>query len=90
VRYGVDPLEQFNAFRQIANHGWNLLAIYHSHLAGSPEPSPTDIAQATYPEAVYLVWSRSEQGWVCRAYQIYQDRGREIEIKLVEDTQRGI
>ncbi len=33
------------------------LGIFHSHPAGPPVPSPTDIAQAAYPDSIYVVIS---------------------------------
>lgn len=84
VRYALDPLEQFGAFQRIAENGWKLLAIYHSHLGGPATPSPTDKAGATYPEAVYIIWSRVEQEMGCRGFQINQGKVREIEISVIE------
>jgi proteasome lid subunit RPN8/RPN11 len=33
------------------------LGIFHSHPAGPPVPSPTDIAEAAYPDSIYVVIS---------------------------------
>lgn len=35
--------------------GLELIGLYHSHPASDPLPSPTDIAQATYPRTPYLI-----------------------------------
>lgn len=37
--------------------GLELTAIYHSHPHGPEKPSPTDLADATYPDSVYLIVS---------------------------------
>jgi proteasome lid subunit RPN8/RPN11 len=52
-RFRMNPLEQLRAFEQIESAEEELLAIYHSHPAGPPHPSETDIAEAFYP--VYTV-----------------------------------
>ncbi|NIN95959.1 MAG: hypothetical protein GTO49_13495, partial [Anaerolineae bacterium] len=31
VTYRLDPEEQYRAFTEIEEEGWELLAIYHSH-----------------------------------------------------------
>jgi len=35
----------------------DLVAIYHSHPVSQPYPSPTDRAEAHYPDAAYVVVS---------------------------------
>lgn len=37
--------------------GLELAAIYHSHPSGPETPSPADVAQAYYPDAVYIICS---------------------------------
>lgn len=73
VRYRMDPQEQFEAFNWIESNGLELVAIYHSHPNGPPGPSLTDIAEAYYPEVVYLIWSRQQSEWQCLGFAI-QDR----------------
>jgi proteasome lid subunit RPN8/RPN11 len=70
VRYRIDPHEQIAAFNLIDAQGLELVGIYHSHPAGPPAPSPTDIAEAFYPEAVYLIWSAPAGDWHCKAFLI--------------------
>jgi proteasome lid subunit RPN8/RPN11 len=57
VIYRIDPKEQFRVFKEIEDEGLDLVAIYHSHTRSPAYPSNTDVAQAYYPEAVYLIVS---------------------------------
>jgi proteasome lid subunit RPN8/RPN11 len=83
-RYRIDPHEQLAAFNQIDEQGLELVGIYHSHPQGPDELSPTDLAEAYYPEAAYLVWSGEGGEWVCAAYAIQQDGVTRVSIELVE------
>jgi proteasome lid subunit RPN8/RPN11 len=82
VRYLVDAQEQLQAFCQMEERGWELLGIYHSHLHGPDEPSPTDIAEAYYPEAIHLIWSCRTGMWKCRGFLIRDGRIQDIPIFL--------
>jgi proteasome lid subunit RPN8/RPN11 len=82
VRYRIDPHEQIAAFNLIDDQGLELVGIYHSHPAGPPDPSPTDIAEAFYPEAVYLIWSAQTGDWHCRAYLIQDAQVFPVEISV--------
>jgi proteasome lid subunit RPN8/RPN11 len=84
VRYRMDPQAQIDAFLALENQGQELLAIYHSHPAGPETPSPTDIAEAYYPDSLYLIWSPAAAGWRCRGFQIV--RGAVTEIDVVRST----
>jgi [CysO sulfur-carrier protein]-S-L-cysteine hydrolase len=55
--YQIAPLESFRLFRQIREEGLDHLGLYHSHPASDNIPSPTDIAQAYYPEQAYFIIS---------------------------------
>lgn len=69
-RYVIDPREQLKAFRTIEAAGEELAAIYHSHPVSQPYPSPTDRAEAHYPDAFYILLSlRTGQAEV-RAFRI--------------------
>ena len=59
--YEMDPKQQAETMLAIEANGDDLLAIYHSHPAGPTTPSPTDVAQAYYPESIYLIVSFASQ-----------------------------
>jgi proteasome lid subunit RPN8/RPN11 len=82
VRFRIDPQEQLAAFNRFEEQDWELLGIYHSHPNGPDEPSPTDIAEAFYPEAVYLIWSCRTGAWNCRGFMIRDGAVSEISLLL--------
>jgi proteasome lid subunit RPN8/RPN11 len=82
--YQLDPHEQLAAFLQIEEQGWELIGVYHSHPKGPEEPSPTDIAEAYYPEAVYLIWCGLTGDWTCRGFLIREGNVQEIQLVVRE------
>jgi proteasome lid subunit RPN8/RPN11 len=46
TRYLVDPQDHFRAIRLARSEGKDVVGAYHSHPAGAPAPSETDLAQA--------------------------------------------
>ncbi len=85
-RYRMDPKDQLSAFQHIEAQNWELLAIYHSHPDGTGYPSDTDINEAYYPEAVYIIVSRSDGKFIPRAYSINGAQVREISV-IIEQPQ---
>lgn len=62
TRYEMDPKGQIDAMRAMRERGETLFAIYHSHPTGPAEPSATDLDQAAYPDALYLIISLRTKG----------------------------
>lgn len=58
------------------------LAIYHSHPNGPDAPSPTDLAEATYPDARYVIVSFRAEPPSVRAFAIAHGRASEVEIRI--------
>jgi proteasome lid subunit RPN8/RPN11 len=95
--YEMNPAQQIAAFLDFEAAGWELSGIYHSHPAGPAEPSPTDIAQAYYPDTVYVIVSPlpvsgtltpGAPAWQVRAFRIEARRQvREVPI-VVEGCSR--
>ena len=60
--FAMDPRAQIEAMRQMRDKGQQLFAIYHSHPHAPAQPSVRDIAEAAYPEALYLIISLNTKG----------------------------
>ncbi len=83
VRYRMEPHAQVRALHHIEKQEQTLLGIYHSHPAGPPTPSPTDVREAAYPGCAWLIWSpRTSGGWQCRAFRIARNRFQAIPLYL--------
>lgn len=57
VRFTMDPGETVRAFRDMRERGLRLGAIVHSHPRTPATPSPTDLRESFYPDAVFAIVS---------------------------------
>lgn len=87
VRYTADPQGLVEAFLDIEARGWDIVGIYHSHPAGPATPSSTDVAEAYYPDAVYIIISPARQPPSLRAFRIVA--GQVNEVTLVCEQEAG-
>jgi proteasome lid subunit RPN8/RPN11 len=70
TRYTMDPVEVVAAFHDLDANDWSLGAIVHSHPATPPTPSPTDLREAFYPEALMVIVSFATSPPVMRAWRL--------------------
>lgn len=61
VFYRPADREMIAAFSDMDKNDTDLVAIFHSHVATDPYPSPTDRREAHYPDAVYLIVSLADR-----------------------------
>ena len=54
-RFLIDPHDHFAAIHAARASGREVVGVYHSHPAKSADPSPTDLAEATYAEYLYVI-----------------------------------
>lgn len=78
--YRLEPEEQYKIFVEMEEKGWELWGIYHSHPASPPYPSPRDIEQAYFPEALYIIISLAQEEPEIRAFRIVEGEVREEEL----------
>jgi [CysO sulfur-carrier protein]-S-L-cysteine hydrolase len=56
-RYEIDPAHLLRLSIAIDDADETIWGIVHSHVASPARPSPTDVRQSLYPDAVYLLVS---------------------------------
>jgi proteasome lid subunit RPN8/RPN11 len=61
------------------------LGIFHSHIAGPPTPSPTDVEQALYPDSIYIIISLHQSPPSVRAFRIMDELVSEVEVKIEDE-----
>ena len=54
-RYLIDPRDHFAARREARRLGLDVIGFFHSHPGGPATPSPSDVAEASYPDHVYVI-----------------------------------
>jgi proteasome lid subunit RPN8/RPN11 len=85
-RFLLDAKQQIAAMSEMRNQGEELFAIYHSHPTAPATPSATDLEQAAYPEALYLIISLNTKGILeMRGFKISEQRATEITLTLSEE-----
>lgn len=83
VRFQMDARQQVLAMLDLEARGLELAAIYHSHPHGPPRPSATDVAEAYYPEAMYMILSSGREGaWEARAFRIVDGEVEEVRVEI--------
>lgn len=55
ISYHMNPQQQIRTMLDFDKRGWQVVGIYHSHPHGTTSPSHTDIRDAHYRDAVYLI-----------------------------------
>ena len=54
-RYELDPKVHIDARRSARERALRVVGFYHSHPHSAATPSSADLAEAAYPDAVYLI-----------------------------------
>lgn len=88
ILYRVNERQLVEAHREIQAAKQEIIGIYHSHVKTDPVPSQTDIEQATFPEAFYVIVSLAHRRPVVRAWQIV-DRHVTEHMVVIEKERPG-
>jgi proteasome lid subunit RPN8/RPN11 len=89
VFYRPDDREMLSALGDMEDHGLDVVSIFHSHVATRAYPSPTDIREAHYPEAVFVIVSFEDRdnpyakGFLILKQDWRDPTGDVIEVELV-------
>lgn len=85
-RFLLNPSQQIAAMAAMRESGEELFAIYHSHPTAPAIPSQTDLALASYPDALYLIISLNTKGILeMRGFKINNQSPRELVLSLAND-----
>lgn len=83
--YMMNPKELLGAVRDIEDNEWEMV-IYHSHTHTQAYPSATDIAQAFYPDATYLIVTLQDRDHPdMRAFRILDGEVTERPVRRRDD-----
>jgi len=82
TRFEMDPKQQIAAMKHMREYGEDLLAIVHSHPESPPVPSTTDMQEAGYPEAYYIIVSLNTRGVLeMRGYKIADTEMQVVDLR---------
>ena len=82
-RYRLDPAVHI-AVRRLVRRLSPAVAIvgaYHSHPGGDAVPSRTDVAEAMYPDWLWVIVGLRRRAPAVRAYRIRRGRPREVRVR---------
>jgi [CysO sulfur-carrier protein]-S-L-cysteine hydrolase len=69
-RFLIDPKDHIDARREARAHDLDVVGFYHSHPRSAAVPSPTDFAEASYPEHLYLIVGLASEQPEVRLYRL--------------------
>jgi proteasome lid subunit RPN8/RPN11 len=86
LRYSVHPDDLVRITFAIEDAGEDLVATFHSHTRSPAVPSPTDLREAMYPDAIYLVASLADPSAMpdtaLRAWRIRAGAASEVRLSI--------
>jgi proteasome lid subunit RPN8/RPN11 len=82
TRFLVNPRDHIDARRAARERGREIVGFYHSHPDSAAVPSPTDIDEAAYPDAVHLIVSLAEGAPVARLFRIAGGTATEVRLRV--------
>lgn len=85
ILYRVDEEQLVLVMREIRSEGHEIIGIYHSHVKTEPVPSRTDIKQANWPEAFYVIVSLAQREAQVRNWRIVDRQVTEHQLVVQKD-----
>ena len=82
--YQVDPEVHIAANRRLRGTGRAIVGAYHSHPRTPAVPSARDVAEAHYPEFLWLIVSLETAQPAYRAYRLARGTVEEVELVVEE------
>jgi proteasome lid subunit RPN8/RPN11 len=82
-RFLIDPKEHIDARREGRRRGLEVVGFYHSHPRTPASPSPTDLADASYTDHLYVIVSLATDPAEVRVYSLIDGTFREVSFVTV-------
>ena len=82
-RFLIDPKAHIDARRDGRVNGTEVVGFYHSHPHSPPVPSPTDIAEAWYPDHLYAIVGLAGDEAETRIYELRNAQFVELAVTVV-------
>jgi proteasome lid subunit RPN8/RPN11 len=79
-RFLIDPKDHIDGRREARTRGIDVVGFYHSHPHSAAVPSPTDLAEASYPDHLYLIVGLAREQPDARLYRLEADRFIELTV----------
>jgi len=81
--FAMDPKSQIDALRNVREQNEELFGIYHSHPHSPAEPSDTDLDQAGYPDALYVIVSLNTKGVLeMRGFRLKDGKAEQVQLEI--------
>lgn len=80
----LEPGAQIDAMRAMRECGESLLGIFHSHPGSPAFPSARDLAQAAYPDTIYVIAAPGQDRIDMNAFYYDGDDFAQIDIQITE------
>jgi len=81
TRFLIDPVDHIRTRREARAAGLDVVGFYHSHPRSTPVPSDTDLAEATYPNHLYVIVGLKDEAADVRVYRF---TGTEFELQIAD------
>lgn len=82
-RFEIDPGDHIRARRAARTRGLEVIGFYHSHPRTPALPSASDLAEAWYPDHLYLIVSLRAEPPEVRLYRLGTDGFLDVPWRLV-------
>jgi len=77
-RFFIEPQAHIEARREARGRNLEVVGFYHSHPHSPPEPSTTDLTEASYPDHLYLIVSPATDPARIRLFRLVGGRFLEV------------
>jgi proteasome lid subunit RPN8/RPN11 len=84
-RYEINPRDYIVTRRDARKRHLDVLGFYHSHPHSSAHPSPTDLAEATYPDLLYVIVSLAAEPAHVRMFRLDAGTATGVDYRLTTD-----